>query len=90
MPGKDSGRSYARKQAMLSVAGAVILRLGFAASVAAQGTADIVGRVVDSGGGILAGATVTARDLSTNVTRTTAASGTGGYTLTPLRRDNTK
>src|SRR5712691_788927 len=67
-----------------SFVGLMILMAGSAASAAAQGTADIVGRVTDPGGGVLTGATVTARDLATNITRTTATSGTGDYTFTAL------
>src|SRR5437899_2421060 len=67
-----------------SVAGFVILMSGLVTPASAQGTADIVGRVTDPGGGALPGATVTARDLATNITRTTATSGTGDYTFTAL------
>src|SRR5713226_4234571 len=67
-----------------SVVGFVILISGLAAPADAQGTADIVGRATDPGGGALSGATVTARDLATNITRTTATSGTGDYTFTAL------
>src|SRR5712691_3321385 len=67
-----------------SVVGFVILISGLAAPADAQGTADIVGRVTDPGGGALPGAAVTARDLATNITRTTATSGTGDYTFTAL------
>jgi carboxypeptidase family protein len=67
-----------------SFAGLTILMAGLATPAAAQGTADIVGRVTDPGGGALPGATVTARDLATNIARTTATSGTGDYTFTAL------
>src|SRR5579864_3857638 len=67
-----------------SVASFVIFISGFARLASAQGTADIVGRVTDPGGGALAGASVTARDRATNITRTTATSGTGDYTFTAL------
>ena len=66
------------------IAGFAILLSALATQATAQGTADIVGRVVDSGGGVLTGAAVTARDLATNIVRTTATSGTGDYTFTAL------
>src|SRR5437016_12031666 len=64
--------------------GVVILICVLAAPAAAQGTADMVGRVADSSGGILPGVTVTARHLATNGTRTTVTSETGDYTFTAL------
>jgi hypothetical protein len=67
-----------------SFLGLMVLMAGLATSAAAQGTADIVGRVTDPGGGVLTGATVTARDLATNIARTTATSATGDYTFTAL------
>ena len=67
-----------------SLAGVVILILGLAASSAAQGTGDIVGRVADSSGGVLPGVTVTATNLATNLSRTTVTSDTGDYTFTLL------
>jgi len=63
---------------------AVISMCALAPPAAAQGTADIVGRVADSSGGILPGVTVTARHLATNLTRTTVTSETGDYTFTTL------
>src|SRR5260370_916070 len=66
------------------IAGFAIRLSTLATQAAAQGRADIVGRVVDSGGGVLPGAAVTARDLATNIVRTTATSGTGDYTFTAL------
>ena len=60
-----------------AVTGVVILVFGLAASSAAQGTGDIVGRVADSSGGVLPGVTVTATSLSTNISRTTVTSETG-------------
>src|SRR5205823_9473440 len=64
--------------------GIVISVCALATPAAAQGTADMVGRVADSSGGILPGVTVTARHLATNVTRTTVTSETGDYTFTAL------
>ncbi len=51
---------------------------------AAQGTADIVGRVTDASGAILPGATVTAENLATKEVRTVTTNDTGDYTITPL------
>ncbi len=64
--------------------GAVILMCALATLAAAQGTADMVGRVADSSGGVLPGVTVTARHLATNLTRTTVTSETGDYAFTAL------
>ena len=52
-----------------AVTGVVILVFGLAASSAAQGTGDIVGRVADSSGGVLPGVAVTATSLATNISR---------------------
>ncbi len=60
-----------------AVAGVVILILGLAASSAAQGTGDIVGRVTDTSGGVLPGVTVTATNLATNISRPSVTSDTG-------------
>src|SRR6266852_4465926 len=73
-----------RRFPVRSFVGLMILMAGLATSAAAQGTADIVGRLTDPGGGALPGATVTARDLGTNITRTSATSDTGDYTFTAL------
>src|SRR5882762_9248537 len=66
------------------VTGVVILLFGLAASSAAQGTGDIVGRVADASGGVLPGVSVTATSLATNISRTTVTSETGDYTFTLL------
>jgi len=67
-----------------AVTGVVILVVGLAASSAAQGTGDIVGRVADSSGGVLPGVAVTATSLATNISRTTVTSETGDYAFTLL------
>src|SRR5260370_2559896 len=67
-----------------SVVGLMILIAGLATSAAAQGTADIVGRVADVSGGVLPGANMVAKNVETNITRTTVTSATGDYTFTPL------
>src|SRR5207244_710676 len=69
---------------ILLVLGVVISICVLATPAAAQGTADMVGRVADSSGGILPGGTVTARHLATTGTCTTVKSETGDYALTPL------
>ncbi len=69
---------------ILLLLGVVISMCALATPAAAQGTADMVGRVADSSGGILPGVTVTARHLATNVTRTTVTSETGDYAFTAL------
>jgi Carboxypeptidase regulatory-like domain len=67
-----------------AVAGIVFLILGLAASSAAQGTGDIVGRVTDTSGGVLPGVTVTATNLATNISRPSVTSETGDYAFTSL------
>ncbi len=67
-----------------SVVGLMILIAGLATSAAAQGTADIVGRVADVSGGVLPGANMVAKNVETNITRATVTSATGDYTFTAL------
>lgn len=67
------------------VGGFAILLLALATPVFAQGTGDIVGRVVDSSGAALPGVTVTATNLSTSLSRTTLTSETGDYAFTLLQ-----
>ena len=50
----------------------------------AQGTADIVGRVTDTSGGVLPAVTVTAENMATKNVRTTVTSDTGDYLFTLL------
>src|SRR6266478_4587201 len=67
-----------------SVVGLMILIAWLATSAAAQGTADIVGRVTDPSGGVLAGANMVAKNVETNITRSTVTSATGDYTFNAL------
>ena len=50
-------------------------------AVLAQGTADIVGRVTDTSGGVLPGVNVTAENIATKNVRTTVTSETGDYSF---------
>lgn len=52
--------------------------------VFAQGTADIVGRVTDTSGGVLPAVTVTAVNVATKNVRATISSDTGDYVFTLL------
>ena len=61
---------------------AVVLLLGLAGSVCAQGTGDIVGRVVDPSGAVLPGVTVTAINRATNISCTAVTTETGDYAFT--------
>jgi Carboxypeptidase regulatory-like domain len=64
---------------------ATIIGFGLSAYTAkAQNTADIVGTVRDSSDAVVAGAAVTIKNVDTNVSRSTAASGTGDYSFTLL------
>jgi hypothetical protein len=58
--------------------------LAFTSVAFAQGTADIVGRVTDTSGGVLPAVTVTATNVATKTTRSTISSETGDYTFTLL------
>src|SRR5688572_16287345 len=67
----------------------VLLALAFCAvpsGADAQGTttSTISGRVVDSSGGVLPGATITAKHLATNVASTTVSNAEGNFTLPSL------
>jgi len=68
----------------LMLVGFITLLSTLATQAYAQGTADIVGRVADTGGGVVAGATVTARNVETNVARSTVTGGTGDYAFSGL------
>ena len=67
-----------------SVGGALTILLALNTLVFAQGTADIVGRVTDTSGGVLPAVTVTAENIATKNVRTTITSGTGDYVFTLL------
>src|SRR6267378_6823433 len=70
--------------AIRPVGGALTILLALNTLVFAQGTADIVGRVTDSSGGVLPAVTVTAENIATKNARTTITSGTGDYVFTLL------
>jgi hypothetical protein len=61
------------------VAVLVCLTLLCAAGLRAQGTADVLGTVTDSSGGVLPGATVTLTNTGTNISQTAQTSGGGEY-----------
>jgi hypothetical protein len=67
-----------------SFLGGIAFLLLFSSAVFAQGTGDIVGRVVDASGGVLPGVTVTATNLATNISRATVTTETGDYLFTLL------
>ncbi len=58
------------------------LTLGYAAAQVTTG--DITGRVVDPGGAVVPGATVTARSTGTGLTRAATTNSDGDYTITQL------
>jgi Carboxypeptidase regulatory-like domain/TonB dependent receptor len=63
----------------------LILSLSLNASVFAQvTTGDITGRVLDPQGAVVVGATVTARNTATGLTRTATTNDGGEYTITQL------
>jgi hypothetical protein len=61
----------------------VIASIALPARASAQ-TADIVGRVTDTSGGVLPGATVTVENIGTKDVRTAVTSNTGDYVFTLL------
>jgi outer membrane receptor protein involved in Fe transport len=56
--------------------------------LAQTATGDITGRVLDAQGNAVGGATVTAKNMASAITRTTTASDDGEYTLTQLAPGN--
>ena len=64
--------------------GAFATLLVFTTLSFAQGTADIVGRVTDSSGGVLPAVTVTVENIATKSVRTTVTTDTGDYVFTLL------
>ncbi|MFN0111832.1 MAG: TonB-dependent receptor domain-containing protein [Blastocatellia bacterium] len=64
---------------------AAIFIFCFAGIAAAQTTSVITGKVLDQAGAVIVGATVTAKSLETNFTRTTVTDGEGRYTFAELR-----
>jgi hypothetical protein len=64
----------------------LLLMLALAPGARAQGiTGSITGTVSDATGAIVAGATVTVRNVDTNATRTVTTSDSGSYTVTQLQ-----
>jgi hypothetical protein len=61
------------------VAVAICLLLLSAAGVRAQGTADVLGTVTDSSGGVLPAATVTLTNTGTNIAQTTQTTAAGEF-----------
>jgi hypothetical protein len=74
------------KKAFIRICASVLilscLTLGYAAAQVVTG--DITGRVVDPGGAVVAGATVTARSTGTGLTRSVTTTSDGDYTITQL------
>ncbi len=62
----------------------VVSLLLIPSAIFAQGTADIVGRVTDTSGGVLPGVNVTAENIGTKNVRTTVTSESGDYTFNLL------
>jgi len=67
-----------------ALGGTLAILLAMHSLVFAQGTADIVGRVTDTSGGVLPAVTVTAENIATKNVRTTVSSDTGDYVFTLL------
>ncbi len=68
-----------------TLVGVVVVSFLLGPSLAlAQGTADIVGRVTDTSGGVLPGVNVTAENVATKNVRTTVTSESGDYSFNLL------
>lgn len=81
---------YSRVFAALMFVAAILFLLVFP-PVCAQGiTSSMTGTVTDSSGAIIVGATVTVREVDTNLIRTTKTSAVGTFTITQLPRDTTR
>ncbi|MDO8678178.1 MAG: carboxypeptidase-like regulatory domain-containing protein [Acidobacteriota bacterium] len=63
---------------------AIVSTLWLPQAAAAQTTATLTGRVVDDSGGVLPGATITARHTQTGLQRSTVSDAQGRYTLASL------
>jgi hypothetical protein len=78
----DRARGFTRGVVVLAVLAVVTL---MAASAAAQSTTGtILGKVTDSGGLVLPGATVTVKNTETGLTRTVVTDGEGSYIVSGL------
>ena len=66
------------------VTGLLVFVLTATAALAQQGTTEVRGRVVDPQGGVLPGATVTARNQDTGMYRESTSNADGSYFLTAL------
>ncbi|MCC6861159.1 MAG: carboxypeptidase regulatory-like domain-containing protein [Bryobacterales bacterium] len=65
--------------------GSVLLSLLYVSSLAAQtGNASINGQVQDTSGAVIPGVAITAKNVQTNVTRTTQSNAEGRYSITNL------
>jgi hypothetical protein len=69
---------------MQKVASILLVVLASASPLFAQATATINGRIVDQGGAVLPGATVTVTERATDVTRTTVTNSEGLYSVPAL------
>jgi hypothetical protein len=77
-------RGAVRKFSCLFIALAFFSMFGIGGVSAQQTTADIIGTVTDSSGGLVPGATVTLTSTGTNISQTVEASASGEYTFTLL------
>jgi hypothetical protein len=71
---------------MLRMISATLFCCSLAVLVHAQSTATINGRIVDQGGAVLPGATVTVTNTGTGVARTTVTNGEGLFSIPALER----
>src|SRR5213592_3491585 len=62
----------------------ILIALGVAAAIAQTGTSNISGTVKDSGGAVVPGATVTAKNEATGVTNTQTTTDSGLYAFSSL------
>jgi hypothetical protein len=74
------------QKAFIRICASVLLltSLSICYAAAQVATGDITGRVADSGGSVVPGASVTARNTGTGLTRAVTTSADGNYTITQL------
>jgi len=78
------------KRTLVSILSLALIMMGLAPAMLAaqQPTGGIEGTVLDPQGAVVSGATVTARDVATNLTRTVKASDDGHYRISQLPPGN--
>ncbi len=74
--------SFAKKFLMLAMI--TLISVGAVFAQAQSSSADLVGNVVDQSGAVVPGATVTARNSATNISKTTTSNESGEFKIIGL------